>query len=133
MNKNSFLQFQKSQKLLYEYIDLKKIIWKLQDVDKIKNLFLNDSQRLFFDLIPKPNLNENLLPQQKSSFGIENIKRNKPKYFDPKHLLENYENMKISSSEIDKKIVSFFDATCIQNLIKKSKNNFDSIYNIIFL
>lgn len=44
-------------KILYEYIDLKKIIKKLQDIDKLKNVIFNDSERFFFDLISKPEIN----------------------------------------------------------------------------
>lgn len=133
-NGNNFLQFQKSQKLLYEYIDLKKIIWKLQDVDKIKNLFLNDSQRIFFDLIPKPHLQEirtNTLNKKKSVLGRENIKRNKPKNFHAKKLLENFENMKASSLEIDKKIVSYFDVNFLQDLIPRGNHYFFIFFKLI--
>lgn len=39
---------------LFEYLELKNLISRLQDVDKLKSILLNDYQRKLFDSIPKP-------------------------------------------------------------------------------
>ena len=39
-----------------EYLDINKIITKLQDVDKLKLILLNENQRFIFDHLPKPGI-----------------------------------------------------------------------------
>jgi hypothetical protein len=73
-------------------------------------------------------LNTPYLENRKSILGTENIKRNKQKNMDLRSLLNNFEIMKASTSEIDRKISCFFDSNFFQALKKKSKN-FDFIFN----
>lgn len=41
---------------LYEYLDIKNIIKRLQDVDKLKMVLFDENQRKLFETIPKPGL-----------------------------------------------------------------------------
>ena len=49
---------------IYEYVDLKNIISRLQDIDKLKLVLFNDKQRDMFEMLPKPGIigNSNMLP-----------------------------------------------------------------------
>ena len=42
---------------LGEFIDIKNIIRRLQDIDKLKLILLDDNQRKIFEAIPKPGIN----------------------------------------------------------------------------
>ena len=42
---------------LGEFIDIKNIIRRLQDIDKLKLILLDDNQRRIFEAIPKPGIN----------------------------------------------------------------------------
>ena len=65
--------YQKGSQYLHEYLDIRKIIKRLQDLDKIKMILLNEDQQRLFERIPKPDV---LNP--KSKLFLENM--NKYKY-----------------------------------------------------
>lgn len=96
-----------SKNFLYEYIDLKKIINRLQDVDKLKSILFNDSQKFFFDMIPKPHLGDNNDTHLK--FKAHHIRKCKLKVSQDKTILEHYQKLHENSSYIDQKIVSLID------------------------
>ena len=48
--------YQKGAKHLYEYMDIRKIIKRLQDLDKLKIILLTKDQRKLFEYIPKPDV-----------------------------------------------------------------------------
>lgn len=50
------LFYSKGANYIHEYIDIRKIIKKLQDVDKLKMILLNEEQRKLFARIPKPEI-----------------------------------------------------------------------------
>ena len=43
-------------KSISEYMDIDKIIRRLQDVDKLKMLLLDDNQQKVFEILPKPGI-----------------------------------------------------------------------------
>lgn len=99
--------FEKSKKLLYGYIDIKGIIKRLQEVDKLKNVLLNDSQRFFFDLIPKPEVSckQN---KKNSLFGIENIVKIRLKQTSENIIKENHRKLiESDQNKIGERIISF--------------------------
>lgn len=101
-----------SKKLLFEYIDLKNIISRLQDIDKLKNIIFSEPQKIFFDLIPKPKImNEEEHRKQNRNFEI---KKNKIKIYDMAE--KTFEN----SDDKYKRKTTFF----IQNVLK---SKFESI------
>ncbi len=102
---NSFTKA--SEKFLYEYIDLKNIIHRLQDLDKLKKILLNESQIFFFDMIPKPQAKENF--EKSSRFMEKQIRHSKINNMNKKLILEHYEKLHENSSFIDQKIVSLID------------------------
>ena len=48
--------YEKGAKHLHEYLDIRKIIKRLQDLDKLKIILLNEDQRTVFEHIPKPDI-----------------------------------------------------------------------------
>lgn len=63
---------------LYEYLDIKNIIKRLQDIDKFKMIFLDNNQREVFDILPKPGIGKQ---DHRSFFTMESIvKSRKAKY-----------------------------------------------------
>lgn len=58
--------YQSAMKFLNEYMDIKNIIKRLQDVDKLKMLFLNEHQRIVFEMIPKPGVGGHIVERKKS-------------------------------------------------------------------
>ena len=45
---------------MHEYLDIRKIIKRLQDLDKLKTILLNENQRKLFEFIPKPDVLNNI-------------------------------------------------------------------------
>lgn len=48
--------YEKGSKHLHEYLDIRKIIKRLQDLDKLKLILFKEDQRKLFEYIPKPNI-----------------------------------------------------------------------------
>ena len=61
---------------LYEYMDIHNIIKRLQDVDKLKLVLLDEDQRRVFDNLPKPGIVGRSL-RSKSVFTMETINKGK--------------------------------------------------------
>ena len=61
-------------KHLHEYLDIRKIIKRLQDLDKLKMVLLTEDQRRLFEHIPKPYVID---PTNK--FSMESITKYKKK------------------------------------------------------
>lgn len=122
---NSGKEIENSEKYLLEYTDIKKIISRLQDIDKMKNILFDENQRMFFDLIPKPKI-ENLYDknldkrERKSSFGVDNILKSKLKFANKQNLEMKYQTLKENSSLINERIVYFVENS-IENKLKCSK------------
>ena len=55
-------------KRLNEYLDIRKIIKRLQDVDKMKIVLFNEEQRKHFETIPKPDIMQN-----SHQFSLDNM------------------------------------------------------------
>ena len=55
-SKDARMFYEKGAKNLHEYLDIRKIIKRLQDLDKLKMILLNDDQRKLFEHIPKPQI-----------------------------------------------------------------------------
>ena len=48
--------YMKGEKKIFEEFDIINIIRKLQDIEKLKNILLNEKQLYFFDLLSKPTI-----------------------------------------------------------------------------
>ena len=58
-------------KSINEYMDLDRIIKRLQDVDKLKLLLLDENQLKVFEMLPKPGIQGKRKPQNLKSFTLE--------------------------------------------------------------
>ena len=52
--KSSNYFYSQAKKGLFEYLDIKNIINRLQDIDKLKLVLFSENQRVLFDSVPKP-------------------------------------------------------------------------------
>lgn len=100
--------YQTAMKFLNEYIDLKKIIRKLQDVDKLKKILFNDSQRFFFELIPKPNI-------------LDELKKWETKNYTQEEKSENFRALSANKNDLNDKILSSLSEEILTNLKMDSK------------
>lgn len=115
--------YKKSKKVLYEYIDLKHVIAGLQDVDKLKNVLLTESEKFFFDLIPNPEIAEENNENKKLQFGIDKIIKTKLKKTSQLQIQANLEK-KNNFSPIQKRIFSLIDEETKGKLKIKNYNLF---------
>lgn len=79
----------------------------MQDVDKLKSILFNESQKFFFDMIPKPQLGDQ--NDVNSKFKANHVRKFKLKTSHDKTILEHYQKLHENSSYIDQKIVSLID------------------------
>lgn len=63
-------------KNIYEYMDIKNIIKRLQDIDKLKLILLNENQRKLFEILPKPAIGGSQ-PIRPSTWTIEKVLESK--------------------------------------------------------
>jgi hypothetical protein len=107
--------FEKSREKLHYYMDVHTYIKKMQEIDILKFLLLNDDQRTLFNFIAKPSisltnrnndkfLHNEILQNQQIGYNLnkEEIKEIMKSY---KHIYENIE----SGGNLSKKIVSLFN------------------------
>lgn len=106
--------------MLNEYIDLKKIIQRLQEIDKLKKIMLTDSQRFFFDKIPKPVIADDLEMAEKHSIAHNSVGHNKIN-MSKQSYLENYEDLRKGYSEIGERILTSLDEEMVKKLNDRQK------------
>ena len=88
----------------------------MQDVDKLKNILLNYSQRFFFYLIPKPEISNTNKSAKKLSISESNIRKVKLKRMTKEKILENYERFCENYTEIDERILKMLDEKTSKNI-----------------
>ena len=71
-----------------EYIDIENIIKRLQDVDKLKMVLLDENQRKVFELLPKPGFVGDDKQLTSSVHTLESITLERKKKRFPKHSLK---------------------------------------------
>ena len=101
--------YDKGSKSLNEYLDIIKIVKRMQDIDKLKMILLNENQLKLFETIPKPDiLTDN---QKKSSKKI--FQKASKKYFQANNEnMRSPDQLKIFNKDsklINKNISRFFD------------------------
>ena len=102
---------------LFEFIDLKKIIVKLEEIEKLKLILLDEHQRLLFELVKKPLIG---LEVEKKGFRLS--KTTSKRNMDSKVTMI-YTNMKEKNSEINKRLIDLFDNMDNNNLQRESETN----------
>lgn len=101
--------------MLDEYIDLRKLIKKMQDIDKLKLILLTKSQRFFFDMIPKPQLNEEIEGNNRNK--LENmLTKTKLKQATKKEIIDNYEDISRNINEADKNMLELINSMDLPGL-----------------
>lgn len=66
---------------IYEYIDIKNIIKKLQGVDKLKLILLDKNQRIAFEMLPKPGVGNKRGHHNSSVLTMESIFKSRDSIF----------------------------------------------------
>ena len=124
-----------AQKIFAEEMDVITILKKLQDVEKLKRIVLNDKQLSLFNFIAKPMIYHNF--ESESNRSIQNLRRistsfsknsSSPKIneiHDSQKILQIYQDLKNSENleEIDKRLMKLIDRnfeTFVENLKRTS-------------
>lgn len=101
--------YDKGSKSLHEYLNIIKIVKRMQDIDKLKMIFLNENQLKLFETIPKPDI----LTQNQKKFSKPIFPNSSSKYFQAKiqnmRLPEQLKIFKEDSKFINKNISTFLD------------------------
>ena len=93
-------------------------------------VLLSDSQRFFFDLIPKPEINND---KKKNSLSAKHIVKGKLHKINKGDIMENYEQFNKRNNEVDKKIYYLLDNNLKKELSSVPLNSGSIIYfNINF-
>ena len=96
---------------MHEYIDIRKIVQRMQDLDKLKIVLLNENQRKMFDIIPKPDILTN--PHLNAKGSIENFVKFKRKAILKKEdeilLPKNFQQFMKEEDPINKRILEILD------------------------
>ena len=93
---------QHSKSLLDDYIDIEKIIKKIQEIDKLKLILLTEPQRFLFDLVPKPVVSE-------GEMEAKNVRAKQ-------ELSDNYEKILKRPDELEKRLLGMLDEKDLQSL-----------------
>ena len=118
--------YQKGAKHLYEYMDIRKIIKRLQDLDKLKIILLTKDQRKLFEYIPKPDVIDS-----KHLFSLESIThyKNRAKTrnstLDVAHVIKRVAE---NNDPINKRILE-----CLDPKIKNDNMEIEGFYRIFLL
>ena len=113
--------YNKGSQNLHEYLDIRKIIKRLQDLDKLKMILLNEDQQRLFERIPKPDVLD-----PKSKLSVESINKYKYKKGQSKTISRKPSNTNILKSmeedndPLSKKIYLYIDP----------ENNFNKVETI---
>ena len=90
-------------------MDILHILKKLQDVEKLKRVLLNDEQLFFFNLLSKPMITINNMESSDDRFRFTLSKRSS--MYRATKIFEKYNSIKESKkvSDIDKRILKLLD------------------------
>ena len=113
---------------LHEYMDIKNVVQRLQDFDKLKLILLNENQRKLFECIPRPNIQVELKHQNvltlDSLIQYKNLKHQKEFR---KNLFKSTKFM-FDSDPLTKKIVELLDPPMKEQLEDILKQGLYYIY-----
>lgn len=99
--------YSKALKNLYEYMDLKNIIKRLQDIDKLKMLLLDENQRRIFEILPKPGI-AGKIKQKSSIWTIEKIHESK-NFIKNKDFTKNNLKFLLNGDMLNKRMLNMLD------------------------
>ena len=101
------LFYQRGFQHLHQYLDIRKIIERLQDIDKLKLVLLNEDQRKLFECIPKPDVVHSLNKLSQESLRKDYKKEKTQKT--TRNLTNNLKSMADDNDPIKKRIIEFLD------------------------
>ena len=101
--------FQQSERQVEDELDILHILKKLQDVEKLKRVLLNDEQLFFFNLLSKPMITINNMESSDDRFRFTLSKRSS--MYRSTKIFEKYNSIKESkkASDIDRRILKLLD------------------------
>ena len=103
---------------------------RLQDIDKLKQIIFTDSQKFFFDLIPKPKITDNNKNQMRSIFLDNKISKTKLKILNTQKISQIHDIISQKKlNDIDLKIFSHLDEETLKKFdIQRGKLPFILLY-----
>ena len=89
---------------------------RLQDIDKLKQIIFTDTQKFFFDLIPKPKISNNHIKNQMKSIFLDNkISKTKLKALNRQKIAQIHNIISQRElNDLDFKIFSHLDEETLQ-------------------
>ena len=96
--------YKKGSDNLHEFLDIRNIIRRLQDIDKFKMIILNENQRKKFECIPKPDLMETI--NRISSNSLIKSKKTRNSRITTK----NFPNIHIQENDLNQNIMELLDS-----------------------
>ena len=122
-------------KNLFEYLDIKNIVKRLQDVDKLKMIIFNENQRNVFEIIPKPGI---MNPKRKrnSFFSLNSIVDAKNSPLKSRKSINNLNYRLVENDEFTKRMLDLVDPKIKIELARKKEKGLDIInrkfFNVLF-
>ena len=114
--------YQNGSKHLYEYMDIRRIIKRLQDLDKLKTILLTEDQRKLFECIPKPEV-----PDSNNKFSLDT-----PNEFKKKGKINNMANGLTKTMKSTAEINDPVNQRIISCLDAKFKEQHETFRNLLF-
>lgn len=119
--------YSEAKSFLFEYLDIKNIVKRLQDIDKLKLILLTNHQRAAFEMLPKPEIGNHAEKRGTLRMDLMTISRkSKQKKEETIHTLEDWGN----DDPISKRIYELLDQNIKQDLDEMSKKK---IFIYLFL
>lgn len=121
------ISISKAIKSLYEYMDIRNIIKRLQDIDKLKMVLFDENQRNIFEIIPKPGIQAKKVFKS-SIWTIDSVLETKKATFQ-KDNNETF-NFLLNGDPINKRMYNLLDPV-IKSEIKSRKEGIISCLNVL--
>ena len=118
-------------KRLHEYLDIRKIIKRLQDLDKLKMILLTEDQRRFFEYLPKPDVVDS-----KNKLSIDSILKYKARAKTrnaTKNISSTMKSMAEGNDPISKRILECVDQNIKHDELDNDGNFFGDFILMFFL
>ena len=109
-------------KYIYEYLDIRYIIARLQDVDKLKVVLLDKKQRKIFETIPKLAIRGKSKIKKRDTIHIEDIaKSQKKKKITWQSKSDKYKFL-FNEDPVNKRLLQLMDPTAKSSLQSEAKS-----------
>ena len=97
---------------LKEYLNIRNIIRRLQDIDKLKLVLLNENQNMLFDFIPKPGVGPKTLNR---NVTVDMIHKRSISKREIAETLKKHNFNVDENDEVTKKILAMIDPEILSN------------------